>query len=280
MLKINANQIDDIIDIMFDIQCIDNIITTSSHKRKVLDVMNNLLSSHEEWKDTLFMLADYSKQKWAITAIDKYSLNDDDISIIKSNILSNSIGVMKYSSDLIEIIENGIYRLSNQYKQIIESVHKLNAPDVSKYIMNKMYEPALCEFCKANNEIISKYINKYKNNFAKMDSDRALLYHDTDAFIKSYRSINKTKNIKLYSIDENKVRELLELCFLIIKNEYINDGEIYSRILKRYVFDGMSDKKIALEFGVSETKIITKRKYATELLSLLLWGYTSNKYLT
>lgn len=260
---------------------IRNITTSSKHKKIILDSLNSLLTEHPEWETTLFSLAEYSKQKWAI---DQNFIISEDKEIFKAGYhYSSAEMAQKYSftksivEHIQEIIEDEFFRLKTFKEQseydAFEAAHELGAEDVSKYIMTAYYKKAIISFCEAHNKKILSLLKDIKTQYKLLESDEALIYHDTDTLIKTVRYVIK-KNRYLDEIDNDNLVSLIKKCINTIE-AFPYDGHTMKNILYSYTIDTKSDQKIGAELFASETFVRNKRKQAIELISLLLWGYSS-----
>lgn len=264
-------------------EVVSDITTSTKHKRLVISILNELCNEHPEWKTTIYALSNYTKQKWALdqTVEGKYKVQ------IFYDKKTELLDKYPETLDILDIINEAVYdeyflpedrmKIFNSKNEFMafDAVHDLEADDVSKYIINTYYKNAVISFCKKKNKDIVKITNKSNKELSKLKEEDSIVYHDTDLFLKAVRKINK-KNRVLIHFDENEVKELIQTCIKIIER-FPRDGKTLASITKLYVLDNKSDLAIAKEKLVSETFVRAKRKQATDLISLILWGYFSKE---
>lgn len=261
---------------------IKNIVTASNHKKIIISTLNKVAYEHPEWKTTIYSLAEYTKQKWAL----EQKVIGSDMEIFKHS--ENKFEMAekyKFTASVIDLIDEAVvdeyFKLNTFSSQInfqaFEAAHDLQADDVSKYIMTSHYEDAVVEFCQKHNDEIASILKESKLKYESLEKDEALVYHDTDMLIKTVRWVIKKKKV-LRDIDDQALIELFDKCLKQI-GKFPFDGITLEKIMRKYMFENMSDKKIGLDICSSETFVISKRTQATELISLLLWGYSSRMML-
>lgn len=257
---------------------IEDIATSSKHKRIILSSLNAHLKQHPEHRKCIYSLTSYAKQKWALEQDIK--CNNSELFKNSSLISDDALIKYQYSIKLIELINEDVldeyfkkstFKDENEYLAF-ESVHDLNSDDISKYLMNTYYPRALNTFCKKRGKEIERLYLKTKMK-KELEEDNELVYHDGEIFIKTIRYLIKTKKV-LVEINEETLNSLIKQLVSKVKN-YPLSGTTLNTIMTKYVFEGKSDLKIAHELCCSETFVINKRKLATELISMMLWGYAA-----
>lgn len=255
-----------------------SIITASNHKKIILDSLNRALCTNPEWKTTIFALAEYTKQKWAL----EQRIPGPEVDIFKkSENEFEMVDKYKFTIGVIELIDEAVvdefFKLntfsSRVNFQAFEAAHDLQAEDVSKYIMTSHYEDAVREFCSKHYQSIDQILSESKLKLENLRKDDALYYHDTRTLINTVRWVIKKKKV-LRDIDETALVDLFDRCLKVI-GKFPFDGTTLEKIMRMYIFDSMGDKKIGEAICSSETFVKGKREKATELLSLLFWGYSS-----
>lgn len=279
----NENLINFLKVITQNTKTIDDTLTASKHKRIILSSLNELLYEYPEWSEVLTSLSEYTKQKWALENKIK---TKESIEVFKSGATVKEL-LSKYNvtENIVEIFDKAIideyfkiniFKNRNEY-EAFEAAHDLMADDCSKYIMTTHYKNAVKTFCEKRGKEIQKELKSVKYEYTSLKEEEALVFHDTELLLKTLRYVLKKKRV-LENINDEGLITLIKLGIEKIK-EYPFSGETIAKIISSYVFEGKSDYQIGKEILASETFVRDKRKTATELLSLLLWGYSGRDML-
>ena len=270
---------------------IDKIPTSSRREVSARKTLNEILSEHEEWFPCIAAIVVYPIQQWAKNArkdlgIDLLSL-DQIIENHESYFGISSVGrfetqrnALLETNKEIEVVRDILKQkpFTNEQEQmlsVINAIHGIDGDDVSQYMMNTYYRGAIETICKKYNDQFRSFSMQMKPKINDKEFEAA--YHNTDLMIRQLNSISDMNKRWRGEVSYRAAYETMISCIRSLKM-YSIDGPLLMEIAMRYA-EGYPELRIATELNKSRTFVRGKYQNAVEILSYLLWGYSTRDVL-
>ena len=270
---------------------IDRIPTNSRHEQLAREILNAILNENEEWFPAVSALAVYPIQKWSAETRTLYRIDTQSLErLIKeegiyfgmnaSRYLQNHIVAMRETDCEIQLITSILKsrkRLQSEKNKLntLNAIHGINKSDLSKYMIERYYKDAVTDVCrKYNKEFLRINRNIIKTiNFRNDEMKEA--YHNTDWLIRHAWQFRN--HVKSHDIDYEAVCRSLLTYIRCLETYSINGKELYEVIILSY--KGMTESQTAAKLRKSRTYVRSRYKTGIEILSYLIWGYSSREIL-
>ena len=245
------------------------VYTQSSHGTKVTAVLNKAAESFPDYRKTLYVLAMYPVQRWAYDC--RTSLQNEGYDFhmyipFQKQSLYITEQLIFILDDIISGNEKKVTKKLGKKLRIIQAIHGLNYPDVSKYLIATHYEETLLQLCEIIYKRIERALAKLKQTASRMDDDIRFVCHDG----------NQLKLLKRQIKEEDGNRP--EIYELIKKGVEKLDSYPIEKDLKmstEMFLDGKSDMKIAEKADRSTIYIRSRYNKGMDAVAWILWGYSS-----
>lgn len=296
---------------------VENPLTLSSQKKFIVRACNMLIREYPDVRNTVFALLTYSTQKWASKARTELHLNEGSFSVMAedSRLLQRQFhGILKQgispklsydfkdklerSEQIIIQIENAVQWLSEdavcgeKLAGVIKAAHftedEAGYKDISKHYFEKYYEIAVLN-------IHSRFGSQIEDLVTEMNQASLLFggsqygseYHNTAQLIKlfpyaSRRLLGHGAPEDIWS-DLRLQRDSNGLYLLMVYEQaaellkkYPSDGEEMYQVIT-LLNENYKIKEIEKKLHITTPRIRALQTKATNLLSFVLWGYSTSQ---
>ena len=295
------NALSELLRKVASIETITCLPTQSSHGQLAKDMLNELIMDHPDWKPAILMLSTYPVQEWASKNRKRLSIDTDTLSELISQNLSHDefFGIsgsnrflyqkasLEYTDKMLSLITDvlsGKLPLSKskmsaseakQQLKVLNAVHGIEKPDVSKFMIQSHYMDAIESFCGTYAKQFKTDVKAMTVSLDKMDEDAKLVYHDTDILIRMMPSIDENRYHKGTDVDYGDVYNNIVGCLNML-GSYPFGGRELMNIAKSYAA-GLPEVKIAEQTGKSRTYVRARYKASVDAVSYLIWGYSARE---
>ena len=289
----------------------------SSRKNSIAKHLNKLLQEHPEYINTVYALLTYSTQKWASNMRKEIGFNDHSAKSLEeeAKIVFEQLGdifalrgirplnstdhldKLAESDKILECVENAtewigeIPGIGENMKRTILAAHFMDEEysDVSAYFINNYYDIAVKYIHEAYGQNIIEHISSIASyNWIEEDSKYTKAYHNTQMLLKIYPTLmhryQKHSDIEMFSDgliqrDANGLNLVLSLTKGVEAIKYYKDnGEELYTILKLMMKE-TPEYKIEREISCKTSALRLRKAKAINLLSFVLWGYSTSQIL-
>lgn len=296
---------------------IKNVPSLSSNQYRIVKSDNSLINENPDMQNTIFALITYSTQKWAsdvrkIIRIDTKSekiLEEEESRILEQFRAIARQGIIprrldydfknkrEQTDEILLYIEKAISELQNipkygkRMSEVIKAAHCMDGSfeDVSRAVFNKYYELAVMDIFHSYGDVLNELVSLMTPDVLYTGSVYGREYHNTELLIKIYpiacrqflghgdpediwsdiRLQKDSNGLYLLSVYTKAVEALAT---------YPNGGERYHDII-RLMNEGKGSKEICEELNLSKYNFRRYRIEAINLLSFVLWGFSTAKIL-
>ena len=270
---------------------IEKIPTSSRREATARKTLNEILSAHEDWFSCIAAIVVYPIQHWAkqtrrALGIDLLSLdqiiedNDSYFGIASAGRFKTQRNVLLQTNNEIEVVRQIISQKSSSYDEeqmlkVIKAIHGIQEADVSQYMMASYYRKAVEEICLKYHAQFSELTDQMNPEINDKELEAA--YHNTDLMIRQMNSISDMKRRWKGEISYRDAYECMMNCIKAL-DAYSIDGHLLMEITQKYA-EGYTESQIASDLQKSRTYVRGKYQTAVEILSYLLWGYSTREVL-
>ena len=269
------------------------LITKNDHRFYIEKILNSLAEENGEWHMTLISLSRFASQLWAKEVRENIKTDykslmkmiDDNygnyFGIDEMNKLNYQAQCLKYSDQIINLLDSEIDILKPLYREPLEAVHKLNKQNMNKYELSKkegehgIYEASVRMLCNKSYKKINKLYTQLI--LLEKDFDEDLIFASHNIHLLTVLNRKEKRNKSAYRrVDpiliktiENAIKQFNTYPFAE------NDLPYFIKIMEMYLA-GKSEEEISKKINKSRSYIRAKYKEGEEALSEIIWGY-SNK---
>ena len=151
-------------------------------------------------------------------------------------------------------------------RELLWSVHKYRAEDVSTYKINTYYKTAFENLCKANYKAFNDLIGDYAEE--KPDDDDILFVYRKADILLRLRSVLEKRDTFAYQ----DTIECIDRCIACFDSYYLKDPK-FRKVISLYS-QGFRETRIAELSGKSRSYIRNMKEEAARALSYIIWGYS------
>lgn len=269
---------------------IQRVYTTSAHEKYALKTMNALWADHPQYRNALLMLAVHPLQTWA--ARTRKAL-DIDLSAIASAVqasdevfgmraeytMSAQMQALTMTDKALKIIDDALANaaLTKNERAAACAIHSESAPDVSKYIMQTAYAPALEKLCASLWRKLDPLTAQINATLNKSTPDMRIAYHNMQLLLLMGPQLMDTDFQRRSDVDYYDTCVTILECIDQIA-DYPFGGEDVCIVIMD-AFHGVSKAKIAKKLNKSWTYVDAKYNEGTDVMTYLIWGYTAPQIL-
>lgn len=271
---------------------IDKVPTTSKHEPTIRKTLNSLLNEQPDWYSCIASIVVYPVQLWAsesrknlkIDLVNLQSVIDEEGSFFGISTVgrfNQQILSMKETQKALEmtseVIRNtGAGSLTPKQAQVIQSIHGMTGDPVTRFLIDSYYESAIRRICDIYADAFNKY--NFRSDQGNADENMGEVFHNTDLLIRQTGALRYIRYKSTSDIDYEEAYETVMRCIDEL-NTFPMEGQLLSRIAKSYAF-GITESQIAKSEDRSRTYIRSKYYMAVEVISYLLWGYSTREILS
>ncbi len=270
---------------------IDRIPTESRHELTARNILNSMLNRNETWFPAISALVVYPVQKWAAEIrmnqkIDTSALcrlMDEEgtfFGMKATRYMNKHMTALKETDIELELVSQILdpkkTKITGENKlKVLNSIHGIRQPDQSKYMIEKYYEDAISEVCQIYNEIFREIGRRIIDAAGQDGDDEREAYHNTDWLIRNADQFGD--RVESSGIDYEAVYHSLRKCVRCLSTYSIDGTELYETV--NAVFLGATEAAAAESLKKSRTYIRNRYRTGIEILSYLIWGYSSRENL-
>lgn len=295
---------------------VENSLSLSAHAEGIVKACNEMITEFPESRNTIFALLTYSTQKWASEARRKIQLNEMSDSVMRKDemlLFRQYKGILKQdisprldydykwklesSEKIILCIEDAVKWLEDtpvygeNLAKVIKAAHFAeDHSDISLFLFKRYYRMAVTEIChQFGSQIDALVAEMAQPDLLYGESIYGRSYHNTAQLVKIYpfagrRLLNHGSPEDIWS-DIRLQRDSNGLYLLLVYTRAVNlltsypdRGEEMYRIIS-YLHQGLKLREISEKMQMSQNYIRTLRNKAINLLSFILWGYSTSRIL-
>ena len=247
---------------------LERVPSYSSHGTLARKYINEVLETNADYHDFARAVAEYPVMKWGKLSREKILLDPRRIKtgyfgIEGSDFVEKQMRQLLFCDRIIGFVEKAIN--SSGDKDILWSVHKYRAGDVSTYKINTYYKSAFEDLCKANYKAFNDLIGDYSAE--KPDDDEILFVYRKADILLRLRSVLEKRDTFAYQ----ETIECIDRCIACFDSYYLKDPK-FRKVISLYS-QGFRETKIAELSGKSRSYIRNMKEEAARALSYIIWGY-------
>lgn len=270
---------------------IDKIPTVSKREPSARKILNEILAEHDEWFPCIAAIVVYPIQQWAKDTRKRIGIDLDSLEAAIEEHGSffgiNSAGrfetqksALSETNKEIELVKQILSQNldSNNEKQmmkVINAIHGTDTEDISKYMVLTYYRPAIEMICKKYNHLFVSFADQMAPRIR--DEEFASVYHNTDLMVRQLNSISDMNRRWKDEISYQDTYRTMKRCIKAL-DHYSIDGPLLRSITEKYA-EGYPELRIAENLHKSRNYVRRKYQTAIEILSYLLWGYSTREVL-
>lgn len=265
---------------------IDRIPTLSRHEKTARNILNDILDQNENFFPCIAALVVYPIQIWAKQTrerlgIDYASLNNEVFfGIATEGRFHDLKHSMEETDREIELVKKILERKPSDCIEkkefcVLSGIHSDTETNVSKHMIAVHYRNAVLNVCQEYNDSFET-LNKEMFN-ADIDAEFEGVYHNTDLLVRQVDSIFGMKDSFSSGVYYRETHDLILNCIRSL-NTFTIDGHIMAIVAEKYA-KHIPEYRIAEELCKSRSYVNSKYENAVEILSYLLWGYSTRDIL-
>lgn len=264
----------------------DRIPTESKHEVTARSILNRLISQNPDWFPAAAAFVIYPAQKWAQLkrkelVIDIRGLSEEDYFGIKTKgRFQNQLVSLQETDREIDLVTQILNSpadsvFEKKMNAVINAIHGTEAADVSKYMLEEYYEKGM-----------RKVFESYWDQFRILNLEMAKgidsgeyedVYHNTDLLIRQLNAIDGMASRRWSDVQYDNACKTILKCIDTLKS-YSEEGEILQIIVESYA-RGETETRTAERVEKSRTYVRSRYRFSVEILSYLIWGYSTREVL-
>lgn len=247
---------------------LERVPSYSAHGTLAKKYINEILETNMEYRGFARAVAEYPVMKWGKLSREKIMLDPRQIKTVYfgiegSEFVEKQKRHLLFCDRIIGFIEKVIN--GSVDRELLWSVHKYRAEDVSTYKINTYYKTAFENLCKANYKAFNDLIGDYAEE--KPDDDDILFVYRKADILLRLRSVLEKRDTFAYQ----DTIECIDRCIACFDSYYLKDPK-FRKVISLYS-QGFRETRIAELSGKSRSYIRNMKEEAARALSYIIWGY-------